>query len=167
MSDTYRGADYDQDEAEEARKKIVKNAHKLLDRAEQIIDHITKNGEENVDNDWKKVIIDGEEKLMRKVEMQSDLVEAIKAHKDAAKKEQDLTEEEKKRNEELANEWKKVTIDGKEKLMRKVEMQSDLVEAIKAHKTANTEKQDLIEEEKKRNEETKVVPQDGFFEFKK
>ena len=114
MSDTYRGADYDQDEAEEARKKIVKNAHKLLDRAEQIIDHITKNGEENVDNDWKKVIIDGEEKLMRKVEMQS-----------------------------------------------------DLVEAIKAHKTANTEKQDLIEEEKKRNEETKVVPQDGFFEFKK
>ena len=67
----------------------------------------------------------------------------------------------------MDNEWKKVSIDGKEKLMRKAEMQSDLVEAIKSHKTKKKKKQDLIEEEKKRNEETKVVPQDGFFEFKK
>ena len=67
----------------------------------------------------------------------------------------------------MDNEWKKVVIDGKVRIMRKVEMQSDLIEAIKAHKTANTEEQDLTEEEQKRNEETKVVPQDGFFEFKK
>ncbi|BDH16429.1 MAG: hypothetical protein [Bacteriophage sp.] len=67
----------------------------------------------------------------------------------------------------MDNDWKKVSIDGKEKLMRKAEMQSDLIEAIKAHKTANTEEQDLTEEEQKRNEETKIVPQDGFFEFKK
>ena len=51
MSDTYRGADYEQDEAEEARKKIIENTHKLLlDRAEQIFDQMIthiKNGEKN------------------------------------------------------------------------------------------------------------------------
>jgi hypothetical protein len=50
MSDTYRGADYEQDEAEEARKKIVRKTHKLLDRAEKIFDQMIthiKNGEKN------------------------------------------------------------------------------------------------------------------------
>jgi uncharacterized protein YgbK (DUF1537 family) len=68
----------------------------------------------------------------------------------------------------MNNEWKKVSIDGKERLMRKAEMQSDLVEAFKEYKEELTkEEQDFTEKEKKRNEETKVVPQDGFFEFKK
>ena len=63
----------------------------------------------------------------------------------------------------MDNDWKKVSIDGKVRIMRRVELP---IKVINFTITPNKE-QDFTEEEKKRNEETKVVPQDGFFEFKK
>ena len=65
------------------KSKIIAETHKLLDRAEKILDemvaHIIKNGGRMANTEWREINVDGEVSIVRPAQMQDDLIKAVRA----------------------------------------------------------------------------------------